>query len=174
MKTPPHCSHLLNPIMACQCHKAMSKYYKTVFVIEALNPQHDLGVKMKPIIPKIARYLLGLIFFIFGGAGLLNLLPAQPDMPEKLQTFMTGMMAAGYFFPLLKGTEVVCGLLLLIGVAPALALVILAPISINIFMVHLFLTPGLQNLLMPILILVCHLLAATAYWKLYKPLFQKA
>lgn len=128
---------------------------------------------MKPIIPKIARYILGLIFFIFGGAGLFNLFPPPPDMPEKLQTFMTGIMAAEYFFPLLKGTETICGLMLLLGVAPALMLVILAPISINIFMTHLVLTPGLQNLVMPLFILICHVLAAVGYWQIYKPLFAK-
>ena len=128
---------------------------------------------MKPIVPKIARYLLGLMFFIFGGAGLFNLFPPPPDLPEKMQTFTNGLMAAGYFFPLLKGTETVCGLLLLIGVAPALILVILAPISINILMTHLFLTPGVQNLLLPVVIIACHILAATAYWKVYKPLFSK-
>jgi len=136
----------------------------------------DEGEKImlnKPIVFKIARYILGLIFFIFGGAGLLNLFPPPPDMPQKLQTFMTGIMAAGYFFPLLKGTETICGLLLLLGVAPALVLVILAPISINIFMTHLFLTPGVQNLVMPSLIIVCHLLAAKSYWKIYRPLFNR-
>ena len=128
---------------------------------------------MKSLAPKVARYVLGLIFFIFGGMGLLNLMPPPPDMPEKLQTFMSGIMAAGYFFPLLKGTETLCGLLLLLGVAPALMLVILAPITINIFMTHLFLTPGVQNLVVPALIVVCHVLAATAYWKVYQPLFKK-
>lgn len=128
---------------------------------------------MKPLVSKIARYILGLIFFIFGGAGLLNLFPPPPDMPERLQTFMNGIMAAGYFFPLLKGTETFCGLMLLIGVAPALMLIILAPISINIFMTHLFLTPGIQNLFIPILIIVCHVCAAMGYWGVYKPLFSK-
>lgn len=128
---------------------------------------------MKQKIPLIARYLLGLIFFIFGGAGLLNLLPPPPDMPEKLMTFMNGLMATGYFFPLLKGTETLCGLLLLTGFAPALALVILAPISINIFMLHSFLTPGINNLVLPLVIGVLHILAARGYWHVYRPLFTR-
>ncbi len=128
---------------------------------------------MKNKAAMISRYILGLIFFAFGAAGLFNLIPPPPDMPEKLKTFMAGMMATGYFFPLLKGTETICGLLLLLGIAPALILVILAPISLNIFLTHLFMTPGIQNLMMPLLILVCHILAATAYWKVYRPLFDK-
>ena len=128
---------------------------------------------MKKHIPTASRYLLGLIFFVFGGAGLFNLFPPPPDLPEKMKTFMAGMMAAGYFFPLLKLTEMTCGLLLLVRVAPALMLVILAPISINIFMTHLFLTPGMQNLIVPILILVLHLGAASGYCEKYRPLFER-
>ena len=120
----------------------------------------------------IARYLLGLVFFVFGVAGLFNLLPPPPDMPDRLQTFMTGMMAAGYFFPLLKGTETICGLLLLAGIAPALALVILAPITINIVLVHSFLTPGASELVIPLAMLVLHLVAAKKYWAAYQPLFR--
>jgi uncharacterized membrane protein YphA (DoxX/SURF4 family) len=129
--------------------------------------------QMKQKLPMIARYLLGLIFFVFGGAGLLNLLPPPPDMPEKLMTFMNGLMATGYFFPLLKGTETLCGLLLITGFAPALALVILAPISINIFMLHAFVTPGLNNLVLPLTIAILHIVAAKGYWHIYKPLFNR-
>ena len=128
---------------------------------------------MKNTAPKIARYLLGLIFFVFGGAGLLNLFPPPPNMPEKLQAFMNGIMATGYFFPVLKGTETICGLLLLIGIAPAVMLIILAPITIQILLLHSMLTPGLQNLVMPVIILVAHITAASGYWTRYRPLFDK-
>jgi putative oxidoreductase len=100
----------------------------------------DHGV-MKAKLPLIARILLGLLFFVFGIIGLLNLIPPPPDMPEKLQTFNAGLMASVYFFPLLKATETICGLLLLLGWYVPLALVVLAPITLNIFLVHAFLAP---------------------------------
>ncbi len=128
---------------------------------------------MKEKLPIITRYMLGLLFFVFGGAGLFNLIPPPPDLPEAMQTFMAGMMVTKYFFPFLKLTETVCGLLLLVGIAPALALIILAPITINIFLVHLFLTPGLENLVIPSVILVLHVLSASYYWPVYAPLFKK-
>lgn len=90
----------------------------------------------------IARLLLGLVFFGSGLAGLLNLAPPPADMPVDMQTFMTGMMVTKYFFPLLKLTEVFCGLLLLLGWFVPLALVVLAPIVLNIFFVHLFMAPS--------------------------------
>jgi putative oxidoreductase len=97
---------------------------------------------MKAKIPMVARILLGLVFLASGIVGLLNLVPPPPDMPERMMTFNTGLMASGYFFPFLKATETICGLLLISGFFVPLALVILAPISINIFLVHAFLMPS--------------------------------
>ena len=93
-------------------------------------------------IPLVARIIFGLVFFASGLAGLLNLMQPPPDLSADMQTFMAGMMAAKYFFPLLKVTETVCGLMVLTGLFVPLALVILAPIVINIFLVHLFLQPS--------------------------------
>jgi uncharacterized membrane protein YphA (DoxX/SURF4 family) len=125
------------------------------------------------IAPKIARYLLGLMFFVFGGAGLLNLFPPPPDLPVALQNFTSAIVATGYFFPFLKATETICGLLLILGLAPAVMLVILAPITIQIILLHGFLTPGLKNLVLPMVILALHLVAAKGYWHLYRPLFGR-
>lgn len=129
---------------------------------------------MKAKLPMIARILLGLIFFASGLAGLLNLAPPPADLPEKMVTFMNGMMATTYFFPLVKGTEVVCGLLLLTGFWVPLALVVLAPVILNIFMVHAFMAPdGL--ILATILGLLEIYLAffAQPYAARIRPLFQK-
>ena len=122
-------------------------------------------------IPTVTRILLGLIFLVFGLNGFLNFIPMPPDLPTSVTDFMGAMMKTGYFFPFLKGTEVACGALLLLGVCVPVVLVILAPISIQIALFHTFLTPGLGNLTMPIIIIVLHLISATRYWNLYKPLF---
>lgn len=121
----------------------------------------------------ISRYLLGLIFFLSGIAGLLNLIPPPANLPEAMMTFMSGMMAAKYFFPLLKLTETICGIFLIVGIAPALILLILAPITIHIFFVHAFLTPGIENLIVPLLIVVLHALASVNYWPVFRPLLHK-
>jgi len=118
-----------------------------------------------------ARILLGLIYFVFGLNGFLNFIPVPP-MPEDVMKFMGGMMAAPYFFPLLKGSEVVCGLLLLVNRQVPIALIVLAPISLQIFLFHWVMTPGIQNSVMPIFIIVCGIIVARAHWKKFRPLFS--
>lgn len=89
---------------------------------------------MKWLTP-VARLLTGAVF-TFGGIAFFFTTP--PPLEGAMADFMKGMMATGYFFYLLKGTEIVCGLMLLSGFFVPLALVVLAPIVLNIFMVHVF------------------------------------
>lgn len=96
---------------------------------------------MKAKMPLIARLLLGFVFFAAGLAGLLMPLPPLETLPEPLRTFNAGMLASKYLLPLVKGTETICGLMLLTGMWVPLALVILAPVILNIFLTHLFLAP---------------------------------
>lgn len=121
-----------------------------------------------------AVYLLGLIYFIFGLNGFLNFIPAPTEpFPEAAMQFMGGMMAAKYFFPFLKGAETICGLLLLAGFWRPVALVILAPITINILLFHGLLTPGLQFVILPLVMVALHVTAACKYWNSFKGLFVK-
>jgi uncharacterized membrane protein YphA (DoxX/SURF4 family) len=121
----------------------------------------------------VSRILLGLIYTVFGLNGFLQFLPIPP-MPEAAQTFMMGLASSGYFFPVLKGTEVLGGLMLLGGVAAPVALVVLAPITLQIFLFHAVLTPGFENLLMPLYMILLHGVSASGYWDRYAPLFRKS
>ena len=106
--------------------------------------------------------LLGLIFFVFGINQLLSLgiVPAPPPMGETAMAYMGGLGASGYFFPVLKLTETICGALLLARVLVPLAGVILTPIVLQIFLFHAVLAPaGL-----PIAILLVVLVVAGAYF----------
>ncbi|MCA9402693.1 MAG: acyltransferase [Candidatus Omnitrophica bacterium] len=131
---------------------------------------------MRNWIPLGARILLGLIYFVFGGMGLamaagLMTMPETPPMPEAATEFMSGMMATGYFFPLLKFTETAGGFFLLIGRGAPVALVILAPVTLHIFLFHACLTPGAGELVLPAAMVLLQVLAMSAYWPLYRPLF---
>ncbi|MBY0453058.1 MAG: acyltransferase, partial [Bdellovibrionaceae bacterium] len=107
----------------------------------------------------VSRYVLGLIYFVFGLNGFLQFLP-QPPLPESAMGFLGGLMSAGYFFPFLKGTEVLMGALLLAGFAVPFALIVLAPITINILLFHTILTPGPQNAVLPVVMVLLSVAAA--------------
>jgi uncharacterized membrane protein YphA (DoxX/SURF4 family) len=92
-------------------------------------------------LPLIARLLLGLFFTIFGLNGFLNFLP-QPEMTGQAGEFLGALAATGYFFPFLKATETICGVLLLVGRFVPLALTVLAPVVLNILLFHGFLAPS--------------------------------
>jgi hypothetical protein len=92
-------------------------------------------------LPAAARYLLGAIFVVFGINAFLHFIPT-PAPPEKVVPFMVGLASTGYFFPLLKVTEIGSGLLLLSNRFVPLALVLLSPVVVNIAAFHLALQPS--------------------------------
>jgi uncharacterized membrane protein YphA (DoxX/SURF4 family) len=118
--------------------------------------------------PTAARYVLGTIFFVFGLNGFLHFLPQPPITPEG-GAFMGALAATGYMFPLIKGTEVIVGALLLSGRFVPLALTLLAPITVNILAFHSFLSPGLP---LPLLVLALQLYLAYAYRRSYRGVLQ--
>ncbi len=134
-----------------------------------LAPDHALNPS-NALLRNAPRYFLGAVFFIFGLNGFLQFLP-MPPVPESAGAFLGALAGSGYFFPVLKGTEILAGLALLSGTAAPVALVVLAPISIQIFLFHFVLTPGFGNIVLPLLIIGAHLGAAARYWPLYRPLF---
>lgn len=90
--------------------------------------------------PPAARIFLGLIFFVFGLNGFLHFLP-NPPLPDAAGAFMGALAKTGYMFPLIKGTEVLAGLLLLSGRLVPLGLLLLAPVIVNIVAFHFVLAP---------------------------------
>ncbi len=108
----------------------------------------------------IARILLGLIFVVFGANYFFDFLP-QPEMNEQAGAFVGALLASGYLFPFMKIVDIAAGLMLLLGRFVPLALVLLAPIVLNIVFFHVFLdTAGLP---MSVFILVLELFLAWAY-----------
>jgi len=120
-------------------------------------------------LPTVARYLLGLAFFVFGLNGFLHFLP-QPPMSGPPANFAGALLATGYMFPLLKGTEVIASLLLLSNRYVPLALAVLAPVLINIVAFHAFLAPG--GLALPIVLLVAELYLARSYKDAFAPMLH--
>jgi len=93
--------------------------------------------------PIAARLILGLLFTVTGLNGFLDVLPRPTaPMPEGAAAFAGAMMKTGYLLQLVAGTQVVAGVLLLLGRFVPLALTLLAPVIVNIICFHLFLLPS--------------------------------
>ncbi len=100
--------------------------------------------------------LMGLIFFVFGLNGFLHFIP-DPELTGDAATYMGGLGTAGYFFPVLKIVEITAGFLLLIRKFPALALVLLVPVVVQIFLFHAFLEPEGLVMAAPLLAIEAYL-----------------
>lgn len=106
------------------------------------------------------RLFLGLVFVVFGLNGFFHFVE-PPAMEDAATALITVFVATGYLMPVVKLTELVSGLMILSGKFVPLGLTLLAPVSINIVLLHLFLNRG--GLGSSLVLLVLHLFLAWAY-----------
>ena len=89
----------------------------------------------------IARYLLGLIFLVFGSNIFFHFIPAPPIPPGPMANFSSALIESHYIY-VVGLFQVVPALLLLINRYIPLALALLAPVIVNIVCTHIFLSPS--------------------------------
>jgi len=118
-------------------------------------------------ISTVSRIALGAGFVVFGLNGFLHFAPLPPE-PERAGAFLGALAATGYMIPLIKGTEVVAGALLLANRFVPLALALLAPGLVNIVLFHAFLAPA--GLAVPLVLLAAELTLAWTYRGAYAPM----
>lgn len=115
----------------------------------------------------VVRVLLGALFVFSAVVVLFNIkMGEMPKLGPEATAFMTGLMATGYFMKLLKITELVCGILLIVNRWAPLATVMLFPISLNIIFYHVYLTEA-KDVPMSVFVLLANLFLAYAYRKNY-------
>jgi uncharacterized membrane protein YphA (DoxX/SURF4 family) len=119
----------------------------------------------------VARILLGLVFLIFGLNGLLHFMPNPPE-PPPAGAFFGALAGTGYMLALIFGTQIIGGALLVLGVEVPFALVILAPVIVNIVAFHLFLAPA--GLPVAIVVATLEVILAWHYRAAFAPLFGPA
>ena len=119
---------------------------------------------------KIVRIVLALILIVFGANKLYPFIPL-PQPPQSAADFMGSLAATGYVLPVVAIFEIFIGLLLIFKKWVPFALLLLAPISLNILLFHLFLdVPAIATALV-VVILNCMLLYK--YKQKYNPLFTE-
>ena len=120
----------------------------------------------------IVRSLLGVLLLAVGVIGLLQLVEPPPEMPEAARHFLGALESSRYMMPMLGGLEVLCGALLLFKRWVPFALVLLAPLSVNIVLYHVFLDPALSHSIMAYAVAAANLFLAAKHSDAYRPLFR--
>jgi putative oxidoreductase len=93
------------------------------------------------VVSIVARYLLGLMFTVFGLNGFLNFIHQPPPTnPLAIQFFIA--ISSSHFAAFFFAVQLIGGLLLLSGYFVPLALTLLAAEIYNIFAFHLTLAPA--------------------------------
>ena len=88
----------------------------------------------------VARYLSGVIFFVFGLNGFLHFIPLPP--PSGIAAQFMGALFVSHYLTIIFGVQVLGGLLLLVNRFVPLALAILAPVIVNILSFHALMAPS--------------------------------
>lgn len=120
-------------------------------------------------LPKISRWLLGIMLIVFGLNTFLQFMPAL-EGSAGANAFFAAMSATGYFLPVLGITKLVVGLMLVTKKAVPLALVIFAPVSVHIVLFHLFLDPA--TILMALVVAILNLYLGIKHMNAYRPMFK--
>jgi len=88
----------------------------------------------------IARFLLGLIFLIFGLNGFLHFIP-MPPLTGVAGQFM-GALFVSHFLSVIFVIQLISAVLLLVNRFVPLALTFLAPIIVNVLLFHILMAPS--------------------------------
>jgi len=119
----------------------------------------------------VARVLLGLVFLGFGLNGLLHLFPLPPAQGAAA-VFINGLIASRYFFPLLFAMYVLTGGALVIGRFVPLALTVLAPVIVNVAVMHLFVPSSGAEIGLAALVTALEIFLAWSYRAAFRPLLR--
>ena len=117
----------------------------------------------------IVRSLMGLLF-IFASITLLFSLITPPEPTGAMKIFSEGLEASVYLMPTVKIIELICGIAFLSGRFVPLAAVIIFPIIVNIFFVHIFIDP--TGLPVAIFLVLANIFVAYSHRESYKSLLK--
>ncbi|RYJ41603.1 DoxX family membrane protein [Flavobacterium beibuense] len=118
---------------------------------------------------KIVRILLGVILLVFGLNKFHPFIPL-PQPPEAAANFMNSLAETGYVLYVVAFFEVAIGVMLLAKKWVPFAILLLAPISLNILLFHMFLdVPAIAT---AIVVVALNGILIYKYRQKYSPLFS--
>ena len=116
----------------------------------------------------ISRYLLGLIFVVFGLNGFFHFIPMPPPKGALAAQF-GGAIFASHYWIVVFGVQVLGGVLLLLNRYVVLALVLLGPVLVNIFFFHALMAP--EGLPLAIIVVLLWVILAIRYKQYLSSIF---
>lgn len=122
------------------------------------------------IVSLIARYVLALIFLVFGMNHYLNFIPMGP-IPAGIAGQFFGVLMVSHYLYVVAFFEVVPAILLLINRYVPLGLVVLGPVIVNIFLTGLLIST--MALPVAILLIILWLLATWPVRSVFLPLLKQ-
>jgi putative oxidoreductase len=117
----------------------------------------------------IARYLLGLIFLVFGANGFLHFIPMPP--PSGVAGQFMGALFVSHVLVVVFLLELIPAILLLVGRYVPLALVLLGPVIVNIVLFHAFMAPS--GLPLATVVVILWLLTAWSVRSAFEGIFKQ-
>lgn len=125
-------------------------------------------------------------FMIYGSLGKFKPTPKPTEIIEKVQkgeevapsedilkikNYIFGMKQSGFFWPFLGIMEFLAGILLVSQVFSRIGAIIALPLTVNIFLFHLFLEGHeIGELLQTLVLLVANIILIGSTYKIWKPL----
>ena len=117
----------------------------------------------------ILRSLMGLLF-VFASITSLCKLITPPPLTGAMQVFREGLDASVYLMPTVKVIELLCGFAFVSGRFVPFATMLIAPIIVNIVLVHAFLAP--EGLPVAAFLVCAHSCVAYYHRDVYQPLLK--
>jgi putative oxidoreductase len=114
----------------------------------------------------VVRVVMGLLFLTASLAYFLKLMPAG-ELSENARLFMTGLFASIYVMPVVKTIELLCAIAFLSNRFVSLALIVIFPINLNIFLFHAFMAP--EAMAVPALLFLGNVFLFFVHRKNYQP-----
>jgi putative oxidoreductase len=118
----------------------------------------------------ILRMLLGISLLIFGMNKFIAFIPLFDIKQAAAANFMESLNSTGYVLYVVASLELLIGGLLLFKKWVPFALILLAPIVVNILLFHLFL--DVSGMFVAVFMLTITGVLIYKYWKSYTSLFQ--
>lgn len=112
------------------------------------------------------RILFGVNFIINGLNPFVGIYELPPPSPAA-ESLAGALIESGYLFTVVKVVEIIVGLLLLANRFVPLALILIFPISLNIFLFDTILEPAAAPI--GIMVLLFNVYLCIAYLKYYRP-----